>query len=59
MNTQKEQRFAEKDRQFERNKKGDDLMRRAKEEGPRAQVEPTNSRELKDRQQLLRQGAEK
>lgn len=55
VNTQKEQRFAEKDRQFERNKKGDDLMRRAKEEGPRAQVEPTNSRELKDRQQLLRQ----
>ncbi|EHU1786343.1 hypothetical protein AZ880_RS21465 [Acinetobacter baumannii] len=55
VNTQKEQRFAEKDRQFERNKKGDDLMRRAKEEGPRAQVEPTNSRELRDRQQQLRQ----
>lgn len=55
VNTQKEQRFAEKDRQFERNKKGDDLMRRAKDEGPRAQVEPTNSRELKDRQQQLRQ----
>lgn len=54
-NHEKEQRFAEKDRQFERNKKGDDLIRRSKEEGPRAQVEPTNSREFRDRQQELRQ----
>lgn len=54
-NHDKEQRFAEKDRQFERNKKGDELMRRAKEQGPRAQVEPTQSREFKDRQQWGRQ----
>jgi hypothetical protein len=51
----KAQRFAEKDRQFERNNKGDELMRRAKEQGPRAQVEPTESRNIKDRQQVLRQ----
>ncbi|CAI3799678.1 DUF3300 domain-containing protein [Rheinheimera sp. MM224] len=54
-NSEKAQRFDEKERQFDRNKKGDDLIRRAKEEGPRAQVEPTNSRDFKDRQQVLRQ----
>lgn len=54
-NSEKEQRFAEKDRQFERNKKGDELVRRAKDETPRAQAEASKSRELKDRQQVLRQ----
>jgi hypothetical protein len=54
-NHEKEQRFADKERQFERNKKGDDLIRRAKEEGPRAQVEPGKSREVRDRDQVLRQ----
>jgi len=54
-NSEKAQRFDDKERQFERNKKGDELVRRAKEEGPRLRVEPTNSREIKDRDQLIRQ----
>lgn len=53
-NSEKAQRFDEKDRQFDR-VKGDDAVRRAKEEGQRARIDSPNSREFKDRQQVLRQ----
>lgn len=53
-NSEKAQRFDAKERQFDR-AKGDDAVRRAKEEGQRARIDSPNTRELKDRQQALRQ----
>lgn len=53
-NSEKAQRFDEKERKFDR-AKGDEAVRRAKEEGQRARIDSPNSREFKDRQQVLRQ----
>jgi hypothetical protein len=51
---EKEQRFSDKDRQFERNKKAEDLIRRSKDQPQRAQVEPENPRQFTDPSQELR-----
>jgi hypothetical protein len=50
----KEQRFAEKDRQFDRNKAGDDIVKRSKEQGPRMPVEATRDRQVRDSNEQIR-----